>query len=155
MSELPSLLAVLSRRGRVGSVILVVLGLALIAAGAALTFGLGEEGAYHTRGGSSAIGVAISVAVVGLILIGLGGGSLIGAQARVAAQIAEHPAPIAAPRTDPRAVARAMATPFWICSDCRVVESGLSGCCTRCGNTVGFFQAASEADRSIAVSSLH
>lgn len=155
MSELPSLLAVLSRRGRAGSVILVVLGLALIAAGAVLALGLGEGGAYHTRGGSGAIGGAIAVAIVGLMLVGLGGGSLIGAQARVAAQIAEDPTPDATPRDDPRAVAQAMAVPFWICSDCRVVERGLSGCCTRCGNTVGFFQAASEADRSIAVSSVH
>lgn len=155
MSELPGVLAVLSRRGPVGGAILMVVGAGLVLVAVKLVIGLGEVHAYAWKNGSRAIGVAVALGVVGLVLIGLGGGSLFGAQARVAAALAEEPLRKPEPRDDPRAAARTEPVPFWICSDCRVVEPGLSGCCTRCGNTVGFVQVGYESERGTAVASLH
>lgn len=155
MSELPGLLAVLGRRGPVGGAVLMVLGAGLLLIAVKLVLGLGEIHAYETKLGAGMIGGVLALAVVGLVLVGLGGGSLFGAQARVAAALAEEPLRRPEPRDDPRAAARTEPVPFWICSDCRVVEPGLSGCCTRCGNTVGFLQVGYEAERGTAVASLH
>jgi hypothetical protein len=155
MSQLQSWMAVLSRRGRVGSVVLVVLGVVIIGFGVALIVDVGGAGIWGVRGGASAIGVVLALVVVGLVLVGLGGGALFGAQARMARAVAAHPEAPLHPRADPRAVARAEPVPFWICSDCRLVEPGLSGCCIRCGQTVAFVQVTREDERSIAVSSLH
>lgn len=148
------MLAVLGRRGPVGSVILIIVGATLIMFAVKLVLGLGEVGAYASRFGAGVIGGVLALGIVGLVLIGLGGGSLFGAQARVARAMAEHREPKIEPREHPRAVAQTMAIPFWICSDCKVVEPGFSGCCVRCGRTVGYVQVGGEDERSIAVSSL-
>ncbi len=148
------MLAVLGRRGPVGSVILIIVGATLIMFAVKLVLGLGEVGAYASRFGAGVIGGVLALGIVGLVLIGLGGGSLFGAQARVSAVIDAEPQTRIEPREDAQAAARAEPVPFWICSECRVVEPGYSGCCTRCGQTVGFVQVGSEAERSIAVSSL-
>lgn len=155
MSELPSALAALGRCGRVGGVILLVLGLALTAFAVAMILGLDEAGVWGLRRGAEAVGAMLGLCVVGLVLVGLGGGALFGAQARAARAAAELEGAPIEPRADPRAVARVEPVPFWICSECRVVEPGLSGCCLRCGKTVAFVQVRGEDERSIAVSSLH
>ncbi|MBL9103941.1 MAG: hypothetical protein JNL82_23560 [Myxococcales bacterium] len=154
MSELPGLFAVLGRRGRVGGVIMVVLGAGLVLVASWLVLGLGSAGAYRSQAGAGVIGGGLALGVVGLALLGLGGGSLFGAHGRMDAALAEEPLRRPEPREDPRAVAATAAVPFWICSDCGVVEPGLSASCTRCGNTVGFFQVGSEAERGTATASL-
>lgn len=152
MEDFQALLAWLSRRGRVGGTILVVLGLGLIGFGVVFTCGLGEDGDLATRSGRGLLGPMLVVGVVGLLLLGLGGGALFGAQGRMAREIGED-RPLQ-PRANPRAVAQQQPVPFWVCSECRVVEPGLSGCCTACGKTVSYVQVTREDERSIAVSSL-
>lgn len=154
MSELPGLFAALGRRGPVGSAFLLFLGAILVLVALKLALGLGESGAYHVKLGAWMIGAALALGVVGLVLIGLGGNSLFGAQARVAAELSDLPNKKILPQDDPRAVAREQPLPFWICSECRVVEPGLSGCCLRCGQTVGFLLVKDESERGVAVSSL-
>lgn len=154
MSELQSWFTVLSGRGRVGGAILLALGVTLVGAAVVLAGGLDDSGAFGQRSGPGVMGGVIALGVIGLALVGFGGGSLFGAQARVARAMAEHREPKVEPREHPRAVAQTMAIPFWICSDCKVVEPGFSGCCVRCGRTVGYVQVGGEDERSVAVSSL-
>ena len=108
----------------------------------------------HVRHGQSLIGGAMAISVVGLAFMGLGAGSLFGSHSRARKALADLDGPAAVPRADAVAVAREQPLPFWVCSDCRVVEPGLSACCLRCGKVVSFAQATDEGERKTAVTCL-
>lgn len=155
MNVLPSLLAELGRLGRTGSVVLVALGTLLVAFAAATVAGLVQFAIGDFQWNQGTFILAIPLGFVGLVLIGLGGNTLVGAQARVdEAAAALKPTRPPLPLADPRAAARVEPVPFWICSDCKLVAPGLSGCCVRCGKTAAFVQVRDEDERRTAVAAL-
>jgi hypothetical protein len=155
MNVLPALLAELGRLGRTGSVVLVAVGALLVAFAAATIAGLVQFQIGGFLWGQDMFIVAVPLGFAGLVLIGLGGNVLFGAQAQVDRAASDlKPTRQPLPLADPRAAARVEPVPFWICSDCKVVAPGLSGCCVRCGKTVAFVQVRHEEERRTAVAAL-
>jgi hypothetical protein len=155
MSGLPTVFTALGRLGRAGSITLVVLGTLIVAFAGATVADLVRFEIGDFRWDQDMFIVAIPLGFVGLVLIGLGGNNLVGAQAQVDLAGADlHSMRMPPSLADPRAAARVEPVPFWICSDCKVVAPGLSGQCVRCGNTVAFMQVREENERRTAVAAL-
>lgn len=147
LSELLApLLDVIARTGKTGGAISIVLGVGCFVAGLYLTFGLIEDAIWP---------IMLTVSAVGVVLIALGLSAFFGTQARLASILADAEA---MPEADPATIERAreLAPPFWVCSECRIVEPGVSitARCTRCAHVANFVQVESEAERATAVACL-
>ena len=147
-------LVLTGRGGRFGAIVMLMIGLVLIVAGVLLFMLLVQMVDYARSRGIGALGVALAICVAGLVCVALGVGQLFGSHSRLRAAMADFDGAAIKPRADARAVARGEPLPFWVCSECRVVERGLSACCLRCGKGVSFVQATDEEERKIAVTSL-
>ena len=147
-------LALGGRGGRIGGVVLVLLGAGLVATGVWGTEWLTAAGIWSAPRGQGLVGGTLALCVVGLGCVALGAGALFGSHARVRTELEAIGERVAQPRADAAGVARQHPLPFWVCSECRVVEAGLSACCMRCGKTVAFVQATDEGERRTAVTAL-
>ena len=140
------LLHLLGKTGKIGGLVALLLGVGLVVVGLDLTF---DEDRYWP--------LMSAVCIAGLVFAALGAGVLFGSQARLAAALdAVEPVHEPAPREQALELARASAPPFWVCSDCRCVEPGVSitARCTRCGRVAAFVQVGVEAERRTAIACL-
>lgn len=103
--------------------------------------------------GPALLKLGLAVIGLGVACVALGLGTRFGAQARLTAAM-RAAGPLARDRLAERAQTEPL--PFWACSDCRVVEPGISDTprCQRCLNASPFVQASGEEDRAIAVACL-
>lgn len=138
------LVELLGRAGRAGGISALVLGVGLLVAGLYLTFGL-LAGAIWP--------IMLGVCALGLVFVMLGVGVLFGSQARLAAALKRDAPSARRPRDRRTDAVLSLTPPFWVCSDCRLVESGLSTTrrCTECGHITGFVQVMHEDDRRTAL----